>query len=49
VRFRSVLPSQNHLKWFSRKELSAAEEAKKRENQIRRERLKSDKTEQGFT
>jgi hypothetical protein len=48
MRYRSVSPSQNRHKWFSLKELSPTEEAQTCENQIRRERLKSDKTEQCF-
>jgi hypothetical protein len=49
IRYRSVPPSQHRLNRFSLKDLSAAEEGQKRENQLRRQRLKSDKTEHCIT
>ncbi|HJS07551.1 MAG TPA: hypothetical protein VJ809_07815, partial [Pirellulales bacterium] len=48
MRYRSVSPSQNRHKWFSLKELSPAEEAKRAKIKYIA-RLKSDKTEQCFT
>jgi hypothetical protein len=49
MRYGLVPPSQHRLNRFSLKDLSAAEEGQKRENQLRRQRLKSDKTEHCIT